>query len=149
MVTNATGRLAAPTNFFSANQFLLNQAVSNVPGFGAGGGGGSTTFDGGQFGFSGGAEHLAAAASVTNINLWGTPSFPLGNGFSWQMEPINNTFIILDTNGNVALQITNNLLGAQLFSDLTIASNLWFGMNNPTIHNHGTAQWSGNLNIAG
>ena len=109
-------------------------------------------YDSGQF-LIGGSDnnlHLAPGVPTTNINLWGTPSFPIpGTSLNWQMEPINNTFIILDINGNVALQITNNLLGAQLFGDLTLASNLWFGMNNPTIHNHGTAQWSGNLNIAG
>ena len=39
MVTNTTGALASPTNFFAANSNLLNAAVNNLHGSGGGGGG--------------------------------------------------------------------------------------------------------------
>lgn len=75
MVSNATGKLAVPTNFFSANQSLLNQAVSNVPGFGAGGG--TSSLDPGTFGYNAGGGTNAAGLSnnlVAAIQTEGTSS---------------------------------------------------------------------------
>ena len=219
MVTNATGKLAAPTNFFIANQPLLNQAVSNVPGFGTGGGGGISSFDPGTFGYNAGggtnaaglsnnlvtaiqtqatnstnfARAIAAACTnalnlasyatqlyaqgltnalnlgqyllsnggsgtgnnFTNPNLqWpnvvGGLSFPgtAAGGPSWQFATNNNTFLILDTNGNVIFQLTNNQQGVAINANVAM-SNLFLVAANPMIKHGGTAQWIGNINFAG
>jgi hypothetical protein len=199
MVTNETGRLAGPTNFFAANSNLLNQAV-NTNGFGGGGG---AAFGGNpHWFFTNGAgqidlqlslsnffnalqigsvnltnwsalatnvlqteisaatnglnvgQYLAANGGAGNANTLTNPAvqgglyFPIG-GFDWIGEAMGNVFDLLDTNGNIALQITNNHQGANLYADLTIANNLFLAGNNPGIWNHGTAQWQGSLNIVG
>ena len=63
MVTNATGVLAAPANFFAANSNLLNQAVNNN--HGSGGGGGGYSPDGATI-ILNGSSQLEIAPTVTN-----------------------------------------------------------------------------------
>ena len=64
-VTNATGALAAPTNFFAANSNLLNQAVNNS--HGSGGGGGSIPFNPGQFSGAGGTTNIIGGGVTNNL----------------------------------------------------------------------------------
>ncbi len=77
MVSNATGQLAGPTNFFAANSNLLNQAV-NTSGFG-GGGGGAPGFDPCWF-FTNAAGKIDLALSISNfLNAAQTGSVNLTN----------------------------------------------------------------------
>ena len=118
-----------------------------MPGFGEGGGGSTRLIPGIRFlrgrGASGGGRGGDQSQSLGNAGFPGERRAGLGDGADEQR---------LRHSGhqwNVVWQMTNNLLGAQLYADLTISSNLWFYGDNPTLHNHGTAQWSGNLNVAG
>ena len=62
MVTNTTGALAAPTNFFAANSNALNAAVNNS--HGSGGGGGNSNYF--QAGAGIAVSQISGASGITN-----------------------------------------------------------------------------------
>jgi hypothetical protein len=101
-VANATGALAAPTNFFAANSNLLNQAVNNSHG---GGGGGATN----------GIQQLNGYG--TNTTLYGAVNGATGLPF-------------LDSSATNGLLSANSIgsgqtnLNASLFTNLAITSPL-------------------------
>ena len=73
MVTNGTGKLAGPTNFFSANSNLLNQAISSSLG-GGGGGGSGIALNNGQ-----GTNTIFSGLTSTNTTNVNTTSY-VGTG---------------------------------------------------------------------